>query len=130
MGLKFFMARKILVVDDEPDQLQLVGEILMEEGFATDRAINGVDALKKIAHSLPDLVVVDAAMPYMNGFTLCENLRKNPATANIPIIMLTGLCSSFARLNGLAHGANIYMTKPFMSDDLVAKINELLTAKE
>lgn len=120
------MRCKILVVDDEPDQLDLVGEILTNVGFVVDIAANGLEALKKIRGSQPDLIVVDASMPHMSGFTFCETIRKNPVTASIPIIMLTGLCGQLGRFNGLAVGANAYLTKPFDSGVLVAKINELL----
>lgn len=120
------MREKILVVDDDPDLLDLVREILKDEGFAIDSAASGLDALKKIRGSRPALIVVDATMPQMDGFTFCESVRKNRATAAIPIIMLTGLPGQFGRLNGLAAGANVYLTKPFVPEELVAKINELL----
>ena len=120
------MRCKILVVDDDPDLLDLVGEILTNEGFVIESAANGLEALKKIRRSQPDLIVVDASMPQMSGFTFCETVRKNPVTAAIPIIMLTGLCSQLGRFNGLAAGADAYLTKPFATEELVAKINELL----
>lgn len=120
------MREKILVVDDDPDLLDLVREILKDEGFAIHSAASGLDALKKIRGSRPALIVVDATMPQMDGFTFCESVRKNRATAAIPIIMLTGLPGQFGRLNGLAAGANVYLTKPFVPEELVAKINELL----
>jgi two-component system alkaline phosphatase synthesis response regulator PhoP len=117
---------KILAVDDEPEQLELVDQILKTEGYTIDTAENGLDALKKIHRFRPDLVLVDAAMPQMSGFTFCETMKNNSATADIPIIMLTGLCSHFGRLNGFAHGANAYLTKPYLPEELLAKINELL----
>ena len=117
---------KILAVDDEPDHLELVHELLKDEGFTVDTALSGVDALKKVFRFRPDLILVDAAMPQMSGFTFCETMKNNPATAAIPIIMLTGLVSQFGRLNGFAHGANAYLTKPFSPAELVAKILELL----
>ena len=120
------MRGKILAVDDEPDQLEAINDALKEEGFVVDTAGNGLDALKKIYNSKPDLVLVDVAMPLMSGFTFCETMKNSPLTANIPILMLTGLCGPLARLNGYAHGANAYLAKPFYPEELVAKIVELL----
>jgi two-component system response regulator RpaA len=120
------MRRKILVIDDEPDQLDLVDQVLTDEGFAIDRAANGLEGLTKMDQSRPDLVVVDASMPQMNGFTFCETVRRNPGTATIPIIMLTGLRGRLDQLNALAHGANVCLGKPFILEELVAKITELL----
>jgi len=122
------MQGKILVVDDEPDLLELVGQLLEGEGFTTATASDGATALKKIHNFHPDLVLVDASMPQMSGFTFCETLKRNSLTASIRVIILTGLQSQFARLNGFAHGADAYLTKPFEPDELVAKINELLAA--
>ena len=120
------MQGKILVVDDEPDMLMMVDQLLQDEGFTIDTALDGMSALKKVQSFHPDLVLVDASMPIMSGFTLCETIKRNIATAAIPVIILTGLQSQFARLNGFAHGANAYVTKPFVPNELVAKINELL----
>ena len=117
---------RILAVDDEPDQLELVRAVLQDEGFVVDTSLNGVEALQKVERSQPDLILVDASMPQMNGYTFCETIRKNAATAHIPMIMLTGLHTHFARLNGLAHGANDFLLKPFALSELLAKINELL----
>jgi DNA-binding response OmpR family regulator len=120
------MRGTILVVDDEPDQLEVVQTILSEVGFSVDTVTNGFDALKMVEKSLPGLIIVDANMPKMNGFALCESLRRAPATAGIPIIMLTGLVGNLSRMNGLLHGASAYVTKPYKIDELVGKVNELL----
>jgi DNA-binding response OmpR family regulator len=120
------MRAKILAIDDEQDQLELLDSLLREEGFDVSTCPNGLEGLEQVEQSRPDLILVDAAMPKMNGFAFCEAIRKNAATARIPIIMLTGLNTQFARLNGLAHGANIFLPKPFLAEELTAKINELL----
>src|SRR5450631_2579746 len=88
-----FMRVKILAVDDEPDQLEMVGLLLQEEGFAIETATNGAEALEIIYRSKPDLILMDVAMPAMNGFAACEALRKDPTTAAIPVLILTGLRS-------------------------------------
>jgi len=120
------MRAKILAVDDQPDQLELLGLLLQDEGFEVATSPNGVEALETVGRFRPDLILVDASMPQMNGFTFCEAIRKNAATATIPIIMLTGLHTHFAKLNGLAHGANAFLVKPFVAHELMGKINELL----
>jgi len=120
------MRGTILVVDDEPDQLEVVKTILSDAGFSVAITTNGFDALKLVDKSLPGLIIVDANMPKMNGFALCESLRRAPATAGIPIIMLTGLTGNLSRMNGLLHGASAYMTKPYKIDELIARVNELM----
>ena len=114
------------MVDDEPDQLEVVKTILSDAGFSVAITTNGFDALKLVDKSLPGLIIVDANMPKMNGFALCESLRRAPATAGIPIIMLTGLTGNLSRMNGLLHGASAYMTKPYKIDELIARVNELM----
>lgn len=120
------MRNRILAVDDEPDQLEMIRQFLQNEGFEVDTSFDGVDALAKVGSVRPHLILLDASMPRMNGFTFCEAIRKNPSTANIPIIMVTGLHTHFARLNSLDHGANDFLMKPFVPTELLKKINVLL----
>jgi DNA-binding response OmpR family regulator len=120
------MQRKILVVEDDPDQLEAIRTNLKEAGFDTGTATNGVEALEK-AHSVsPDLIVLDVMMPELDGFAVCVTLREDSATASIPILMLTGLCSYISQLAGIESGANDYMVKPFDPEQLVSKVNALL----
>jgi len=114
------------VVDDEPDQLEVVRAILSDVGYSVETTTNGFDALKMVEKSLPGLIIVDANMPKMNGFALCESLRKGAATAGVPIIMLTGLVGNLSRMNGLLHGASAYVTKPYKINELVEKVKELM----
>jgi two-component system, OmpR family, response regulator len=120
------MRRKILVVDDDPDQLEVARWSLKKAGFAIGTADNGVDALVKTRSVLPDLIVLDLMLPELNGFDICRTLRKDPATASIPIIMLTGMRSEFSRLAGLESGVNLFLTKPYNPDELVSKVEEML----
>ena len=122
------MRRKILVVEDDADQLELIRLVLEKAGFATGTATNGSDALVKTHSISPDLIVLDLMLPGLNGFDICETLRKNPLTASVPIIMLTGLCSEFGRLAGLESGASDFLTKPFKVEELVSKVDKLLKA--
>jgi len=120
------MRKKILVVEDDPDQLEVVRFTLKNAGFAIGTATNGIDALKKAQTVSPDLIILDVMMPELDGFAVCETLRGNPATASIPVLMLTGLCSHISRLVGYESGATDYVIKPFDSEQLVSKVEKLL----
>jgi DNA-binding response OmpR family regulator len=121
------MRKKILVVDDDADIVELLCFNLKKAGFAIGTATDGIEALKK-AHSLaPDLILLDLMMPELDGFAVCEILRRDSVTANIPIIMLTALSSELSRMAGLGSGANDYVAKPFSPGVLVARIEKLLS---
>jgi DNA-binding response OmpR family regulator len=120
------MRKKILVVDDDAELVELVSFNLKQAGFAIGTASNGVDALKKAQSLEPDLIVLDVMMPELDGFAVCEILRRNAATACIPILMLTALSSELGRLAGLGSGASDFLTKPFSPRLLVARIEGLL----
>ena len=121
-----FMLRKILVVEDDPDQLEAIRGNLKNAGFAIGTASNGVDALIKTRSVLPDLIVLDLMLPQLNGLDICRTLRENPATASIPVIMLTGMDSYFTRVAGFEAGINIFLTKPYLPEELISKVEELL----
>ena len=120
------MRRKILVVEDDPDQLEAIRGSLKEAGFAIGTACNGVDALVKTRSVSPDLIVLDLVLPQLNGLDFCKTLRENPATASIPVIMLTGMDSYFTRVAGFEAGINLYLTKPYQAEELISKVEELL----
>ena len=120
------MHGKILVVDDDPNLLRLVCLNLIQAGFAISTATNGIDAIKKAQLAPPDLILLDVLMPGLDGFAVCETLRESPATASIPILMLTGLHSHISRLTGMAYGATDYLLKPFDPEQLVSKVETLL----
>src|ERR1035441_5359403 len=97
MSLMRIMRKKILVVEDNTELLKLLRLNLKAAGFAIATATNGIEALKK-AHSVsPDLVLLDLVLPELDGFAVCETLRKGPTTASIPIIVLTGLTTNLGR---------------------------------
>jgi len=123
------MQRKILIVDDDPEVTELLRFNLKGAGFAVGTAANGRIALKKACSLAPDLIVLDLMMPELDGFAVCEILRHDPATARIPILMLTAVSSQFARLTGLEAGANDYLTKPFSPRELVARVQLLLASQ-
>lgn len=120
------MRKKILVVEDDPDQLEVIRFTLKNAGFAIGTATNGIDALKKAKTVSPDLIMLDVMMPELDGFAVCETLRGNPATASIPVLMLTGLCSHISRLVAYESGATDYVIKPFDAEQLVSKVEKLL----
>jgi two-component system, OmpR family, alkaline phosphatase synthesis response regulator PhoP len=120
------MRKKILVVDDDAEMVELVSFNLKQVGYAIGTAFNGVDALKKARSLEPDLIVLDVMMPELDGFAVCEILRRDAATASTPILMLTALSSELGRLAGLDSGASDFLTKPFSPRLLVARIKDLL----
>ena len=120
------MRRKILVVEDDPDQLEAIRGNLKDAGFAIGTAANGVDALIKTRSLSPDLIVLDLVLPQLNGLDFCRTLRENPATASIPVIMLTGMDSYFTRVAGFEAGINAFLTKPYLPEELISKVEELL----
>src|SRR5437762_9532574 len=116
------MPKKILVVDDDAELVELIGFNLKKAGYAIGTAFNGVEALKKARSILPDLILLDLMLPELDGFAVCEILRRDAATASIPIIMLTALSSELGRLAGLGSGANDYVSKPFSPRLLLTRV--------
>jgi phosphate regulon transcriptional regulator PhoB len=119
-------AKKILVVDDEPDLVELVSYNLKKEGFKVSAASNGEDALERVRKSEFNLVILDLMLPGIQGGELCRMLRNNPKTETIPIIMLTAKGEVADKIRGLETGADDYMTKPFSPKELVARVNTVL----
>ena len=120
------MPKKILVVEDDIDMVELLRFDLKKEGFALGTAANGIEALKKARSIRPDLILLDLMLPELDGFAVCELLRRDPKTASIPIIILTAMSSQLSRFSGLDAGANAYFTKPFSHKHLQQCIQELL----
>jgi len=120
------MPKKILVVDDDADMRDLLCFNFEHAGFIVNTAVDGDDALIKVRMLMPDLILLDVMMPDVDGFTVCEILRRDPATASIPIIMLTALSSQLSRIRGLETGATDYFAKPFSSPKLISRVEDLL----
>jgi len=120
------MRKKVLVVDDDADVVELICFNLKRAGFSVGTAANGIEAIKKARSLSPDLIVLDLMLPELDGFAVCETLRRNAATAAVPIVMLTAWSSELGRLAGLECGATDYVTKPFSPRRLVARIQGLL----
>jgi len=120
------MSERILVVDDEPDLLELVRMNLSQAGFEVDTAVDGAAALKALRGERPDLVVLDLMLPDVSGTDLCRQLRSDPAFAELPIIMLTARADEVDRVVGFELGADDYVTKPFSPRELVLRVRAVL----
>jgi DNA-binding response OmpR family regulator len=123
------MKAKILVVDDEPDALELIRFNLEKAGYKVGTAADGAEALRKVQSFSPDLVVLDWMLPELDGLEICKTIRNEPATAALPIIMLTAKTSEIDRILGLEIGANDYVTKPFSVRELMLRIKKQLQHK-
>lgn len=121
------MKPKILVVDDEPDALEVLGFKLKEAGFTPIFAKDGTKAVAAARDERPALIVLDLMLPEIDGLEVCKILRRDPATAMIPVIMLTARAAEMDRVLGLELGADDYVTKPFSPRELVLRIKKLLS---
>ncbi len=118
---------RILVVEDEPDALELVAFNLRNAGYQVITAETGWVGVQQARESHPALILLDVMLPELDGFAVCEILRKDPNTREIPIIFLTAWSSETARLIGYESGADDYVTKPFSPRELVQRVNRRLT---
>ena len=114
------------MVEDDLELVELLRFNLATAGFSVTAATDGAEALKKARSVLPDLILLDLMLPELDGFAVCEILRREALTAPIPIIMLTAMSTQLARLAGLESGANDYVTKPFSPRYLLGRIETIL----
>jgi DNA-binding response OmpR family regulator len=122
------LSQSVLVVDDEPMARTLLRLMLVRAGFEVLEAVDGFDALAKVEAQLPDIMILDIMMPGMDGFTVCKTLRENKSTADLPVIMLSAKADVESMNEGLAVGANRYLTKPISPEDLTRHVREALNA--
>jgi len=120
------MSETVLVVDDEPDVLDLLVYNLQKAGYKTVKATDGATALQKARDILPSLVVLDLMLPQIEGTEVCKQLRADPKTAPIPIIMLTAKADELDRVIGFELGADDYVVKPFSPRELVLRVKTIL----
>jgi two-component system phosphate regulon response regulator PhoB len=120
------MSKQILVVDDEPDILELVRFGLTQEGFVVETATTAAAGLEQVAKRQPDLLVLDLMLPDMSGTEVCRKLRSNPETAELPVVMLTARSEEVDRVVGFELGADDYVTKPFSPRELVLRVKAVL----
>jgi len=122
--------KKILVVDDEKDIVELISYNLEQEGFAVIKAYDGQMAWERVKTAKPDLVVLDLMIPGIHGLEVCKLIRRDAATETLPIIMLTAKSDQVDKILGLELGADDYVTKPFNVRELIARIRAVLRRYE
>ena len=120
------MTKKILIADDEPNIVTALEFLLQRNGYEVHIARNGEAALKLVEEHKPDLVLLDVMMPVKSGYEVCQRMRERADWRNIKIIMLTAKGRDVEMSKGLSIGADLYITKPFSTQELVAKISGLL----
>ncbi len=120
------MKARILVVDDEKDLVNLVRYNLEKEGFEVDCAYNGSSVESNFQSRLPDLIILDLMLPDRSGYDICRDLKANPRTKNIPIIMLTARSSEYNRVTGFECGVEDYVIKPFSPKELMLRVKAIL----
>lgn len=120
------MAKSILIVDDAPNIVLSLEFLMKKEGFEVRVATDGDEALRAMEEKRPDLVLLDIMMPKRNGYEVCQTIRAREAWQKTRVILLTAKSRDVEREKGLAMGADDYVTKPFATQDLVAKIKDLL----
>jgi len=120
------MARKILVVEDSPTQMQMVKSALQGVGYNVITAFNGEEALEKAQRERPELVLLDVVLPGKNGFQICRALKTAADTKDIPVILLTSKDQTSDRFWGMRQGADLYLTKPWKADELLAAVARYL----
>jgi DNA-binding response OmpR family regulator len=122
------MTKKILIADDEPNIVAAVEFLLQRSGYEVHIARDGDEALKLVEACSPDLVLLDVMMPLRSGYEVCKRIRQHPDWRNIKIIMLSAKGRDAEVSKGLSIGADLYVTKPFSTRDLMGKISTLLDA--
>lgn len=120
------MSPRILAVDDDEDILTLIKLILKQHGLEMIPATSGMEALERLTHDLPDLVILDLMMPEMDGLEVCRHIRADPRTAHLPVMILTARTQPESRAEAFRAGADDYVTKPVHPDELVARLQAIL----
>lgn len=119
----------VLVVDDTPQNIKLLTDLLTANGYRVESAQSGKEALEKIAADVPDIVLLDVMMPGLSGYDVCRAIRQTPATALLPVIMVTSLDPQIERVHGIEAGADDFLSKPINQPELFARVKSLLRVK-
>jgi len=122
-------AAKILVVDDTPQNVKLLADLLAVKGYAVATAADGEAALAKLAEDMPDLVLLDVMMPGLSGYDVCRRIRGDPKTALLPVVLVTALDPQQERVKGIEAGADDFLSKPINQPELFARVRSLLRIK-
>jgi len=124
------MPNKILIVDDEPFNLDLLEQELSDQGYVIERANDGAEALQKVPSFLPDVILLDYMMPKMNGLEVVKQLKQDEKYKGIPVILLTAKASQEDKVKGLDAGADDYVVKPFEAFELLARVRSMVRIKQ
>jgi twitching motility two-component system response regulator PilH len=116
----------VLLVEDSLSTRKMISELLIKQGMKVEIAVDGVEALEILPTIKPDLVVLDIVMPKMNGYEVCRNIKSNPKTKNVPVLICSSKGEDFDRYWGMKQGADAYIAKPFQPKELIATIKQLL----
>ncbi len=123
------LKERVLVVEDEPELIELIEVNLKAAGYDVLAASTGKDGLQLARQTTPALIVLDVMLPELDGLEVCKSLRRDPATSGIPIMMLTARATEIDRVLGLELGADDYVTKPFSTRELVLRVKNLIRRK-
>jgi two-component system cell cycle response regulator len=123
------MPARILVVDDVPTNVEVLAACLQHVGYVTSKAYDGFQALAKTQAEKPDLILLNVMMPRLDGFEVCRRIKADPASAHIPIVLVSALSEEVGRAKGLESGADDYFTKPVNFMARLPRIRELLRQK-
>jgi two-component system phosphate regulon response regulator PhoB len=124
------MAQRILVIDDEPDLLELVRVNLDRSGYQVETAASGKEALERLRRSAPDLVILDLMLPDLSGTEICRQIRSDSELKRLPVIMLTAKAEEVDRVVGFELGADDYVTKPFSPRELMLRVKAVLRRRQ
>jgi twitching motility two-component system response regulator PilH len=117
---------KVLVVEDSAPQREMISEMLQKSGLNVAIAADGVEAMEQLGTIQPDLVVLDIVMPRMNGYEVCRQIKSDPKTQNLPVVICSSKSEDFDRYWGMKQGADAYIAKPFQPKELIGTVKQLL----
>jgi len=123
-------SKSLLIVDDTPDNIRLLSMMLADQGYKVRKALNGEMALNSCQADPPDLVILDIKMPDLDGYTVCERLKLNPETAEIPVIFISALDDVLDKVKAFQVGGVDYISKPFQCEEVLARVRNQLTIRE
>jgi twitching motility two-component system response regulator PilH len=121
-GTFMYQAKKLLVVDDSPVELQIIYKVLSKAGYTIITASDGVEGVEKALSEKPDLIILDVLMPKKNGFQACRSIKSCPETQHIPVILLSSKSEPADKFWGMKQGADLYLTKPLLPMGLLKAV--------